>query len=236
MRISVIMPIIGAEDPDDSAFRAFDECIVVDGGSLDGVPDRARRQGATVLISPPGRALQMNAGASMATGDILLFLHADTRLPADAASRIRSAIGSGAIGGCFQTAFDHDHWLLKVGDFWRNLRARWLAEFYGDQSIFIRRDVFIRLGGYRPLRVLEDFDLCSRMRRLGRLAYVASPAVTSARKFLGRGIVRTWLRHQTIKARHLWESVTGCSAGRPSCSPPPLAPITRPSRSEEVTL
>jgi len=200
-RLSVIIPVTGLDEPDSSVYRAFDECILVDGGVEDGITERARSQGATVLSSPKGRAIQMNLGAKTARGEILLFLHADTRLPVNAEELVLRAIDRGAIGGCFETVFDGAHPLYRLGDFWRNLRARCLGEFFGDQSIFIRRDVFFRLNGYRELRVMEDYDLCLRMRRSGRLAYIPTRAVTSARRFAKDGIVRTWMRDQWIKVR-----------------------------------
>jgi rSAM/selenodomain-associated transferase 2/rSAM/selenodomain-associated transferase 1 len=200
-RLSLIIPVTGFDEPDSSVYRTFDECILVDGGAGEGIAERARSQGATVLSSPKGRAIQMNLGAKAARGNILLFLHADTRLPMNAEELVLHAIDRGAIGGCFETVFDGSHPLYRLGDFWRNLRARWLGEFYGDQSIFIRRDVFFRLGGYRELRVMEDYDLCLRMRRSGRLAYIPARAVTSARRFATEGIVGTWIRDQRTKVR-----------------------------------
>lgn len=194
-RISVIVPVVDGDDVPPGAAEEFDECILVDGGGN----GRARRNGVWVLHAPRGRAAQMNAGAEAATGDILVFLHADTVLPPRAADRIREAVRRGAPGGCFETIFDHRHPLFRVGDFWRNLRARTTGAFYGDQTIFVRRDVFDKLGGYRTLRAMEDYDFCRRLVRFGWPAYIPDRAVTSARKFLRHGIVRTWVRHQRIK-------------------------------------
>lgn len=148
----------------------------------------------------------MNAGARAATGDILLFLHADTRLPPEAAEKIRRAVRRGAIGGCFETVFDSRHPLLRLGDLWRNLRARWMSKFFGDQSIFVRRDVFERLGGYRLLDRMEDYDLCLRMRRAGPLAFIPSRAITSPRRFQDDGVVRTWAFNQMCKVRFFLRS------------------------------
>ena len=205
-RISVVVPVIGKDGPSEGVTREFDECIVVDGGG-----EYVRREGETVIGSARGRAIQMNAGAEAATGDVLLFLHGDTKLPPGAADLIRSAIRRGAPGGCFETIFDHNHPILRIGDFWRNLRARTLREFYGDQSIFVRRDVFRKLGGYRHLDVMEDYDLCLRMARFGTPAFIPARAVTSARKFLRHGLVRTWLGHQWSKLRFRSIRSTSCT-------------------------
>ena len=202
LRISAIVPVVDGDGLPEGVAGVFNECIVVDGGG-EGRGDRRSHHGEILIRSPRGRALQMNAGAEAATGDVFLFLHADSRLPAGAADRIRAAVRRGAPGGCFETVFDHNHPVLRVGDFWRNLRARLLGEFYGDQSIFVRRDVFRKLGGYRRLEVMEDYDLCRRMARFGKPAFIPGRAVTSARKFLRHGLVRTWLGHQRLKLRHL---------------------------------
>lgn len=205
MKVTVIIPVL---KEDLSLPEGFDECIVVAGGSSPPV-----RQ-AVILSAPPGRASQMNAGAQIAQGDILLFLHADTRLPARAAERIRQAVRNGVVGGCFETAFDPPHPILRTGDVWRNIRARLFREFYGDQSIFIRRRVFERIGGYRHLDFMEDYDLCRRMRKCGQVAFIGARALTSGRTYLNSGILRTWLRHQRLKIRYLLNGSTPASVQR----------------------
>lgn len=237
---SVIIPITGGDEPEDRSYHAFNECVVVDGGAVQGIGERARAKGARVIASPRGRAVQMNMGAQAAKGDVLLFLHADTKLPPNAEKLVLRAIERGAIGGCFETAFDEQGALLRMGDAWRNLRARWLGEFYGDQSIFIRRDVFFRIGGFRDLGVMEDYDLCLRMRHAGRLAYIPARAHTSARRYIRKGIVRTWLKDQLTKARFF---LKGCLSGRRAPYPPSsclkvdvnLRPICAPLAGDDVT-
>ena len=141
MKISLIVPVVDYDEPAKSLFGAFDEVIVIDGGTFDGTASRVRKRGGIVIDSPRGRGTQMNLGADAATGDVLLFVHSDTELSSRSASLIRQAITSGAVGGCFETVWDERGPLYRLGDAWRNFRARWLRYFYGDQSIFIRRDL-----------------------------------------------------------------------------------------------
>ncbi len=134
--ISVIVPVVDGDRAPSGVRGTFDECIVVRG--IQGPHGRLHREGGLEIRTRRGRAHQMNAGAAEADGDVLLFLHADTRLPPDAAMRVRRAIVGGAPGGCFQTAFDDRHPIFKFADLWRNVRTRLTGAFYGDQTIFTR--------------------------------------------------------------------------------------------------
>lgn len=168
------------------------EVIVVDGGSSDGTAERARaRSGRVVVIeSAPGRARQMNRGAELATGQVLLFLHADTRLPAGAGAAIAAAARSGARGGNFAIRFDgRGPFSVVLGLIYRAQNA--FGVFYGDSGIWARREVFDDLGGYRPLPIMEDYDFARRLRRGGRVRRLPLPVVTSARRWRRYGIVRT---------------------------------------------
>jgi rSAM/selenodomain-associated transferase 2 len=169
------------------------EVLVVDGGSRDGTPDiAARSPGVRVLASPPGRARQMNAGARAASGQILLFLHADTRLPDGASALVAGAMARpGTVGGRFDVSFDSPRRALRMVAFFMNLRSRWTGISTGDQAIFVRRDIFAALGGYAEIPLMEDVELSGRLRRTGRLAPLRARVVTAARKWEREGTWRT---------------------------------------------
>lgn len=181
------------------------EVIVVDGQSDDDTAAVARRAGATVIASAPGRAVQMNAGAAVAAGELLLFLHADTLLPPRFDRHVRAALADVSVAaGAFTFALDDCRRSLRWIAWWTNRRSRRGQMPYGDQGIFIRRDRFESLGGYRPMPIMEDYDLIRRARRTGRIVTVRAPAVTSARRWLARGVWRTTAVHQlTVLAYRL---------------------------------
>lgn len=175
------------------------ELLVVDGGSTDDTVARARPLADDVLIAPRGRALQMNAGARRACGDVLLFLHADTWLPEGFAEAVERAIAEGAIAGRFDVELRGTHPFLPVIATLMNARSRWTGISTGDQAIFVRRDVFARLGGFAPIPLMEDVELSTRLRRAGRLAPLRERVSTSARRWEEEGVARTivlmwWLR------------------------------------------
>ncbi len=211
--IAIIVPVLNeaaglSEFLGDLCNRHADiELIVVDGGSSDDSVDIARRCSANcgsatrslILESDIGRARQMNAGAAAATSPILLFLHADTRLPVDAVDRIHAAVGGGAAWGRFDIRFDAAGWIFRIIAYTMNLRSRLTRIATGDQGIFVRRDVFATLGGYADLPLMEDIELCRRLRRRSDPAIIHSAVRTSARHWRQRGIWRTiilmwWLR------------------------------------------
>jgi rSAM/selenodomain-associated transferase 2 len=169
------------------------EVIVVDAGSGDGTAEAAAAAGARVLEAPGARAEAMNAGAAAATGDVLVFLHADTHLPAGAAAAIATALRQ-AGAGAFRIRFDRPRPLLE----WVvNARSRLLGIVYGDQALFASRAAFERVGGYRPLPIMEDRDLATRLRRGGGLVIVPLAVTTSARRHRSdghaRALARNWL-------------------------------------------
>jgi rSAM/selenodomain-associated transferase 2 len=169
------------------------EIIVVDGGSRDGSPAAAaRRPGVRVLASPRGRAGQMNHGARAASGDTLLFLHADTRLPADAAAAIERALAEpGVVGGRFDVRFDSSRRVLAVVAWFMNARSRLSSICTGDQAIFVRRADFEAVGGYPEIPLMEDIELSRRLKRRGRLRALGLRVTTSARKWEREGPLRT---------------------------------------------
>jgi rSAM/selenodomain-associated transferase 2 len=165
------------------------EVLVVDGGSEDDTVRIARAAGARVVQGPRGRGEQMNHGAALARGGILLFLHADTRLPPDAFGLITAACGTGGrIGGCFRLRFDRDRGPLRLMGAVTRLPFRLLH--YGDAAFFARAEVFRALGGYRPYPIMEDIDFWLRMRKAGPVEVLPACVVTSARRFVRRGVVR----------------------------------------------
>ena len=173
------------------------EVIVADGGSRDGTADCAAAAGARVVMASAGRGQQLAAGAGAARGDVLLFLHADSRFPAGGLRAITAALDDPAVvGGNFRLLFDGDDGFSRWLDgFYAWIRARGI--YYGDSGIFVRRAVHDRLGGIRPIALMEDYDLVRRLEAAGRTACIAAPPlVTSSRRFRGRrptAIVAGWL-------------------------------------------
>jgi rSAM/selenodomain-associated transferase 2 len=178
-----------------AALAAADEVVVSDGGSTDGTPEVARALGARVVCGPPGRGGQLTRGADAAAGtagdDILLFLHADTVLPAEGSRAVRAAIAGGAVGGAFRLRFDTDRPLLRLGARLINGRTRLTGLPLGDQAQFVRRDVFRKMEGYRDWPILEDLDFALRLKREGRTALLDSRVTTAARRFVEQGAART---------------------------------------------
>lgn len=169
------------------------DVIVVDGGSADDTAAIASRY-ATVLHAPRGRARQMNAGAATARGDILLFLHADTILPAGAIGAIEEALSDQRVtGGRFKVALDHPGLAYRLVAHNINLRDRLFAGFTGDQGIFVRSSVFSTLGGYREIPLMEDLDFAGRLRRAGQAVILPLKVTTSARRWQRNGLARTVL-------------------------------------------
>lgn len=203
MQISIIVPTLNEADRIGAlvaGLRSSPHCreiIVADGGSSDGTAAIAERAGAHVLTSQPGRGRQLALGAGQAQGEILLFLHADTELAEDGlAAIVRALDDDGLVGGNFRVVFDGDtsfaRWLTGFYAWFRRYGL-----FYGDSAIFVRAEAYRRLGGIRPIALMEDYDLCRRMQRLGAICCIDEPAVvTSSRRFSGRSptaIVTQWL-------------------------------------------
>lgn len=178
--------------------QAFDELIVVDGGSRDASLAIANQRAAAAprlraISAPAGRARQMNAGARAARAGILLFLHVDTRLPPRAPALIQAAIGAGARWGRFDVRLDTRHPLGDIVARAMNLRAALTGIATGDHAIFVRREVFESIGGFADIPLMEDIDLTRRLRRHGRPARIRTAVVTSARRWECDGFLRTVL-------------------------------------------
>jgi rSAM/selenodomain-associated transferase 2 len=175
------------------------EVIVVDGGSGDATANIAQELATHVLQAARGRANQMNAGARSARGDVLLFLHADTWLPADADRAVLGAIARGRSWGRFDVRLTGAGWLLRLVAALMNQRSRWTGVCTGDQAMFVTREAFEQVGGYPDIALMEDIALSRALRRLGAPACVRPPVCTSARRWQSQGVLRTialmwWLR------------------------------------------
>ena len=195
MRLAIVVPTLDEEDalrrtlP--AAVAAADEVVVSDGGSGDATVEVARQLGARVVAGPAGRGGQLNRGAAASDADVLIFLHADTTLPACGVAAVREAIARGAPGGAFLLRFDVDRPVQRLGAWLINRRTRWLGVALGDQAQFVSGEAFARLGGFRDWPILEDLDFILRLRRLGGTALIAEPVTTGARRFVEQGAVRT---------------------------------------------
>jgi len=198
MKISIVVPTYneaGCLARTLTALRALPgdfDLLVVDGGSTDDTVNIARELGVRAVVGPKGRGPQMNHGASLVDGDVLLFVHADTLLPTDAHARITEAFRDPELtGGCFRLGFDRTHSLLRFLSFCTRFTCRLFH--YGDQAFFVRTRYFRETGGYRAYPIMEDLDLWLRMVRAGKVAVLGAAVVSSARRFNSSGIVRQQL-------------------------------------------
>ncbi|MEO5975723.1 MAG: TIGR04283 family arsenosugar biosynthesis glycosyltransferase [Chryseolinea sp.] len=166
------------------------EIIIVDGGSTDDTINIAEQCGATVVKSASkGRAAQMNTGAAIAKHKILYFLHADSIPPNNFTTQILGAYKGGAKSGCFRLAFDYDHWFLKVNAWFTRFNVN--AIRFGDQSLFVAKDVFQKSGGFREdLVIMEDQEIIHRIKKFGKFKVMNDVVLTSARKYLDNGVYR----------------------------------------------
>ncbi len=174
------------------------DIIVADAGSQDATRERAQAAGARVIGSEPGRARQLRAGAAAAAAETeaLLFLHADTELPSGWADAVRGALADPAVaGGAFAFRFAEHGAALRLVEWGVRVRLRLARLPYGDQALFVRRSVLEAIGGVPQAPIMEDLDLVRAIKRQGRLALLPAAAVTSARRYLEGGVLRTVLRN-----------------------------------------
>lgn len=174
------------------------EVIVVDGDSGDETAAIARELGATVYTTERGRARQLNFGSAKASGEVFLFLHGDTLLPKDFATRVQEVIDAGARAGAFQFATDDHSATMRWMARWANRRSRWLGMPYGDQGLFVTKDLFRAMGGFAEWPIMEDFDFVRRLRRVESIRIVDDAVTTSARRWQRLGPWRTMMRNQLI--------------------------------------
>lgn len=198
-RISVIIPAFNeaktiAVTLASASVGLETEVILVDGGSEDDTVATAKAAGCIVLHAPRGRAAQMNAGAAQASGGILLFLHADTRLPPNFDAAVRRLLVDPSVAlGAFGLHIEGAAKAYRRIGYWATLRSRWLGLAYGDQGMFLRREDFNKLGGFADTGFMEDVELVTRARRLGRVVTLPESVATSARRWERNGVARVTL-------------------------------------------
>ena len=176
------------------------EVVVVDGGSTDNTVERAQAAGAKVLLaSQAGRAHQMNEGAAIAQGELLLFLHADTQLPQDYLFQVQFLLALPlVVAGAFSLKIDAPGLAYRLLERGINLRSRLFSLPYGDQAIFLRAERFKAVGGYNNLPIMEDYAFMQQLKRQGKIAIASSSVLTSSRRWQKLGIARTTLTNQLI--------------------------------------
>ncbi len=201
-RLSIVMPVLNEADLLPAALAALQplrgrghELIVVDGGSSDETREIVAGYADLVITSERGRALQMNRGAERAQGDVLWFLHADTLASTVAAEAILSLCenDSEAVWGRFDVQLSGERLMFRLIEWLMNRRSRWSGIATGDQGIFVRRSIFEKLGGYAEIPLMEDIELCKRLKRIRRPVCCSRRLITSSRRWERRGILATVL-------------------------------------------
>ena len=206
--ISVIIPALNEEvaigQAIEGAWQAgAEEVIVVDGGSGDQTVRRAEARKAKVVCSEPGRGQQQNLGASVASGDVYLFLHADNSLSVDALDQVRAILADPrVVTGGFRQRIDAPGIRYRVLEFGNELRAKLLRLPYGDQGIFVRRETFDEVGGFPNIPLMEDVGLLRRLRKFRRPAILPGPVIVNPRRWQRHGIFRQTLRNWTLLAAY----------------------------------
>jgi rSAM/selenodomain-associated transferase 2 len=198
-RVSIVVPVLDEAEGIAAALaslaplrRRGHEVIVVDGGSADGTPALACAGADRVVSAPRGRASQMNSGAALARGEVLLFLHADTRIPQDADARVLKGLAeSTRQWGRFDVRIEGRSRLFPLIGFFMNLRSRATGIATGDQAMFVRREAFERVGGFPQLELMEDIALSRALKRLSPPVCLGAEAVTSGRRWERCGVLRT---------------------------------------------
>ena len=175
------------------------EIIVVDGGSTDNTFVLVKQIGATVITVTEGRGAQMNGGAAIASGEILLFLHGDTQLPVNYQAIItETLLQPNVIAGAFELAIDGAAKSLRLVEMLVKIRSHFCSLPYGDQAIFLTKKIFIEVGGFAPLPIMEDFEFIQRLQGQGKIAIAPASVITSPRRWQKLGIIKTTLINQLI--------------------------------------
>jgi len=203
-KISIIIPVYNERAILRTTLRQLrisenEELIIVDGGSSDDTVSIARDFTDKVFTTKTGRASVMNFGASKAEGDILLFLHADCVLPGDGFNTIRDILRDDSIAaGAFYLGIESSQFRYRIIEFVANIRARLTCLMYGDQGMFLKKDMFDRIGGFADIPLMEDIEISKRLKKLGKIAFVKQPVKASPRRWLNEGLLYTTLRDWTI--------------------------------------
>jgi rSAM/selenodomain-associated transferase 2 len=211
--LSIIIPVLNEEEALGNLLRDVKhcqqtlpfsiECVVADGGSVDNSVEVCRQFGVTVLQAPPGRGQQLSAGAKCSKGEILLFLHADSRLTTEHCTAVLKTVAqNGVMAGGFELKFDDSHPILKFAEWANKIRFRCTNIFYGDHGIFTRRDQYEAVGGIPPQALFEDIEFSRRLKRMGKVVMVSPPLVTSSRRFRTGGVVRTYFKMAFLHILH----------------------------------
>jgi len=208
--ISVVMPTLneaanmGARHAEIARQSGPWEWIVVDGGSTDQTLALVRSLGGRIVQSSPNRGLQLDAGANVARGEILLFLHADTALPAAAFDAIRSAMRApDVVGGNFALRFDENTFVASLFAWCYATQQRLFGAFYGDSAIFVRHTVYRALGGFGGMPIMEDYAFVRRLQKAGPTVRLAQRVTTSARRYRGRLMRALWIWFSIMVLYHL---------------------------------
>jgi rSAM/selenodomain-associated transferase 2 len=210
MRVSVVIPVLNEADGITQMLMQLRQAgvwqsIVVDGGSSDDTASLARLYADEIMTSPRGRARQMNAGAPVADGEVLLFLHADTDLPRGFLRLVSDALSDPqVVGGRFDVRLDAEGWSFRMIETFMNVRSRMTKISTGDQAIFVRRAVFQKMGGYPELELMEDIEFSRRLKREGRIACLRERVTTSARRWQRDGVARTIVKMWTLRLCHFF--------------------------------
>ena len=202
-KISIIIPVLNEAKILEKTLSQFQselehhELIIVDGGSTDGSVPIAEKYGR-VVTSDRGRAKQLNAGAAAASGDTLIFLHADIWLEPGALAAVETALSSGYVGGGFRQKIDGKNILYRAIEIAGNIRGKHLKVFYGDSGIFLTRADFEKIGGFPEIPILEEMEFSRNLRKLGKTTLVLPHIHISARRWETKGIVRTTVNNWLI--------------------------------------
>ena len=204
MKVSIIVPTLNEELVLEKTLTQFQqlsphELIVSDGGSDDDTRNIAGRFSHRVITGSAGRALQMNVGADEATGDILLFLHADSRIEPESYRKMLQCMQNPKwIGGAFTLCIESGKWSLKLIALLANIRSKYFGLAYGDQGFFVRKEVFNDMNGFSPIPICEDLDFYHRLRKKGPVILLKEKAHTSPRRWIKEGILFTTARNTLI--------------------------------------